>query len=150
MSKKIAVYAFVFSAIAALLVSPMIITIGFAQMGGEVPVPHYFGPYPNYATSQLPTLNPDGTVTGGIRKFIDSLPGLGPAGANNLGNYISVAVPDTTTYPGSEYYEIAVVEYRQQMHTDLTPTRLRGYVQISTSVVPGLHVALPNPDGSPI
>ena len=148
MSKKIAVYAFVFSAIAALLLSPMIITIGFAQMGGEVPVPHYFGPYPNYATSQLPTLNPDGTVTGGIRKFVDSLPGLGPAGANNLGQYLPIAVPDTTTYPGADYYEIAVVEYYQQMHSDLAPTRLRGYVQLDTSVIPGAGIPLTNLNGT--
>src|SRR3990170_5825569 len=100
MSKKIAVYAFAISAIVALLMSTFITTITFAQMGDEIPVPHYFGPYPNYATSQLPTVDPDtGAVSGGIRKFIDSLPGLGPAGANNLGQYISVAVPDTTTYP---------------------------------------------------
>ncbi len=101
-------------------------------------VPHYFGPYPNYATSQLPTVtyNSDGTiasVTGGIQKFIDSLPGLGEAAANNLGNYISVGFPDTTTYPGSDYYEIAVVEYKQQMHSNLTLTTLRGYVQLETA-----------------
>jgi FtsP/CotA-like multicopper oxidase with cupredoxin domain len=128
--------------------STFITTITFAQMGDEIPVPHYFGPYPNYATSQLPTLNPDGTVTGGIRKFIDSLPGLGPAGANNLGQYISVAVPDTTTYPGADYYEIAVVEYYQQMHSDLTPSRLRGYVQLDTSVIPGAGVPLTNLNGT--
>jgi FtsP/CotA-like multicopper oxidase with cupredoxin domain len=40
-----------------------------------------------------------GPLTGGIRKFIDSLPGLNIQGANNLGNYIPVAIPDTTTYP---------------------------------------------------
>ena len=36
------------------------------------------------------------------------------------------------------------------MHSDLPATLLRGYVQISTSVVPGAHVALTNanPDGS--
>ena len=76
-------------------------------------------------------------ITGGIRKFVDSLPGLDAAGANNLGQYIPVGVPDTTTYPGSDYYEIAVVQYREQMHSDLPPTLLRGYVQLSTSVVPG-------------
>ena len=65
-----------------------------------------------------------------LRKFVDTLPGLSPAGANNLGNYIPVAVPDTTTYPGSDYYEIAIVEFEQQMHSDLPKaTRLRGYAQ---------------------
>ena len=92
-----------------------------------------------------------GPFTSGIKKFVDSLPGLGNASmANNLGQYIPVAIADTTTYPGSDYYEIAVVEYNEQMHTDLPPTTHRGYVQLSTSVVPGNQTLLFNPDGSPI
>lgn len=78
----------------------------------------------------------------GIQKFVDTLPGLGPDGANNLGQYIPVAVPDTTTFPGADYYEIGLVQYRQKMHSDLPPTLLRGYVQLSTSVVPGAQVSL--------
>ncbi|MCJ7575085.1 MAG: hypothetical protein MUO80_00100 [Dehalococcoidia bacterium] len=81
------------------------------------------------------------TLTGGLRKFMDSLPGLGPAAANNLGQYIPIAVPNTTRYAGADYYEIAVVEFSEQMHSDLpgpynpsTPgalgTKLRGYVQL--------------------
>jgi FtsP/CotA-like multicopper oxidase with cupredoxin domain len=66
----------------------------------------------------------------GIRKFIDSVPGLNPAGVNNLGQYIPVGVPDTTTYPGSDYYEIELRQYTEKMHTDLPPTTLRGYVQV--------------------
>ncbi len=72
---------------------------------------------PNYANSP------------NLRKFVDGLPGLGSTAANNLGQYIPVAVPDTTTYPGSDYYEIALVEYTEKMHSDLPPTKLRGYVQ---------------------
>jgi FtsP/CotA-like multicopper oxidase with cupredoxin domain len=68
---------------------------------------------------------------GGLRKFVDTLPGLGPSAANNLGQYVSVAHPDTTTYPGSDYYEIAVVEYSRKLHSDLSPTKLRGYVQLN-------------------
>jgi FtsP/CotA-like multicopper oxidase with cupredoxin domain len=86
----------------------------------------------------------------GIRKFVDALPGLGEASANLLGQYIPVAVPDTTTYPGSDYYEIALIQYTEQLHSDLSPTTLRGYVQISTSVVPGKHITLQYPDGSPM
>ncbi|MBK9055335.1 MAG: multicopper oxidase domain-containing protein [Chloroflexi bacterium] len=89
-------------------------------------------------------------ITGGIRKFVDGLPGVGPSGANNLGQYIPVAQSDTTTYPGSDYYEIALVEYEEKMHSDLPPTTLRGYVQLSTSVIPGDQIPLFNPDGSPI
>lgn len=89
-------------------------------------------------------------IVGGLRKFVNELPGLGAAAANNLGQYISVAVPDQVTYPGSDYYEIALVEYAVQMHSDLPATKLRGYVQLSTNVVPGGQVALSNPDGSAI
>jgi len=78
----------------------------------------------------------DGT---GISKFVDSLPGLGPAGANNLGQYIPVGVSDTEAYLGSDYYEIALVEYSEKMHSDLKPTKLRGYVQLET---PGALAAI--------
>jgi len=69
----------------------------------------------------------------GVRKFVDSLPGLGAGNANNLGQYIPVAIPDTTTYPGADYYEIELVQYTEQMHSDLPPTTLRGYRQANTS-----------------
>ncbi|MCX6057966.1 MAG: multicopper oxidase domain-containing protein [Chloroflexi bacterium] len=92
-----------------------------------------------------------GYLTPGIKKFVDTLPGLGAAGANNLGNYISIAVADTTTYPGTDYYEIAVVQYRQRMSSSLPGqgTLLRGYVQLSTAVVPGAHVQLTNANLDP-
>jgi FtsP/CotA-like multicopper oxidase with cupredoxin domain len=88
---------------------------------------------PNYANSPI------------LRKFVDTLPGLGPAGANNLGSYLPVAVPDKAAYPGSDYYEIALVEYTQQMHSDLGLTTLRGYVQLETAAnaATSKHVALP-------
>ena len=82
--------------------------------------------------------------SGGIRKFVDTLPGLGASNANNLGQYIPIAIPDTTSYPGSDYYEIGVIQYREQMHSDLPATLLRGYVQLSTPVVPGAQVPLAN------
>ena len=95
-----------------------------------------------------------GYVTPGIRKFVDTLPVPGSVGAdgtntvtkNDLGQYLPVAIPDTTTYPGDDYYEIAVVQYREQLHKDLPAqgTLLRGYVQLSTPVIPGKHVALYN------
>ena len=70
-----------------------------------------------------------------IRKFVDGLAGIGAAQANNLGNYIPVAVPDRTSYSGSDYYEIDVVEYMQKLHSDLSPTKLRGY-QDHTAATP--------------
>jgi uncharacterized repeat protein (TIGR01451 family) len=70
----------------------------------------------------------------GIRKFMDSLPLLNTP--NNLGQMLPVAVPDTTTYPGSDYYEIGLVEYTEKMHSDLPPTKLRGYVQLNDPAHP--------------
>lgn len=83
-----------------------------------------------------------------LRKFVDALPGLGATNKNALGQYIPVAIPDTKTYPGSDYYEIAVVEYTEKMHSDLPVTTNRGYVQLSTSVVPGSKVPLTKKDGT--
>ncbi len=68
-----------------------------------------------------------------IRKFVDSLPGLGAANKNNLGQYIPVAIPDTTTFPGADYYELGLKQYTQKMSTDLPATTLRGYYQKNTT-----------------
>jgi FtsP/CotA-like multicopper oxidase with cupredoxin domain len=96
--------------------------------------PDYFG-VANYANSQLPTLDASGNVVPGtgIRKFVDSLPGLGYANRNNLGQYIPIAVPDTTTYPGSDYYEIELVQYQEKLGSDIPTTTLRGYRQVNTT-----------------
>ena len=84
-----------------------------------------------------------GVVAGtGLRKFMDSLPGLNTP--NDLQQQIPVAVANapygaTPLYLGSDYYEIALVEYRVQMHKDLpaTGTKIRGYVQIVPSTYTG-------------
>jgi FtsP/CotA-like multicopper oxidase with cupredoxin domain len=110
------------------------------------PVPQYFSA-PNYANSPLYD-SADPVNFKGIRKFVDTLPGLDTP--NNLGQFIPVAVADTESYPGSDYYEIGIVEYEEQMHTDLNPTKLRGYVQLATTKVPGAGVSLTNPDGTAI
>lgn len=115
-----------------------------------------------YANSELPKVVTDpatGAVvsaTGGLRKFVDTLPGIPgvtPVGANNLGNYLPLAVADKTTYPGDDYYELGIVEYTQKMHSDLPKaTRLRGYVQLETpaNTATSKHIALTYPDGTPI
>jgi FtsP/CotA-like multicopper oxidase with cupredoxin domain len=105
-------------------------------------IPNYFGNTPNWAYSPL------------LPKFVDSLPGLcgTPGGTNSMGQCIPVAIPDTTTYPGSDYYEIELVEFREQMHSSFPPvvippgsllgkmdpaatggTKLRGYRQTNTT-----------------
>lgn len=83
-----------------------------------------------------------------LNKFVDTLPGIcGEAGATNaLGQCIPVAVPDKNSYPGSDYYELEIVQYRERMHSffpvlndaDKTlattgGTLLRGYRQANTN-----------------
>ena len=90
---------------------------------------------PNWANSQLPTVNASGVVLAGtgIRKFVDSLPGLGYAARNNLGQYIPVSIPDTSTYPGSDYYVIELDQYQEKLGSDIPTTTLRGYRQTNTT-----------------
>jgi FtsP/CotA-like multicopper oxidase with cupredoxin domain len=93
-----------------------------------------------------------------MRKFVDPLPALCPAGAippisGGSGTPISgacipVAVPQPspvgTEGSSVDYYEIAIVEYSQPMHADLTKaTKLRGYVQVNDPANP-----VKNTDGS--
>ena len=66
-----------------------------------------------------------GTVTGGIRKFVDQL-------NLPLAN-ITLAVPDSTTFPGSDFYAIGLQDYTAKMHTDLPLTKLRGYCQLTAA-----------------
>ena len=82
-----------------------------------------------------------------MRKFVDGLPGIcgaGNAGENTLGQCLSLAVADQTTYPGSDYYEIELVQYRERVHSDHPAlnnadkmlataggTLMRGYRQIN-------------------
>ena len=93
----------------------------------------------------------------GIKKFVNALPGIpgvssyvtGPgytAGANNLGQALPAAVPDTTTFPGSDYYVIAETEYTQKLHTDLPTTHLRGYVQLDDCRQPHGRQPVSGPD----
>ncbi len=87
-------------------------------------------------------------TTGGIKKFQDGLPKLCiPTAnfaecadvANNLGQYLPIALADTDTFSigsgfdlDADYYVIALVQHREQMHSDLPPTLLREYVQLET------------------
>jgi len=75
----------------------------------------------------------------GIRKFVNGLPGLDAGAMNDLGQYIPVAVPGSfpddpaTTFDESnaDYYVIELGEYEEKMHSDLPPTKLRGYRQVN-------------------
>jgi len=92
--------------------------------------PRTYGPntVPDYNTTANWAFTPP------IAKFVDTLPQLcvstdGYANENNLHQCLPVAVADTTTYPGSDYYEIWLEEWNQPMHSDMPATRVRGYVQ---------------------
>ncbi len=88
----------------------------------------------NYANSPLPEFDASGVpIPGtGIRKFVNSLAGVGAGNKNELGNYIPVAKPilnpdNTPKYPNSDYYEIELDRYSQQLHPDLPATVFQGY-----------------------
>lgn len=143
--------------------------LGVSQVQGGIygPVPTIDYNYPHYANSPI------------LTKFKDKLPGLkipamGVNQANDLGQVIPVAQPvpwkdlQNTVHNDQDYYEIGLVEYREQMHSDLPPlaypqgfngnktkatggTRLRGYVQLSTAgVTHDAHMKLYYPDGTAI
>ncbi|HZW25239.1 MAG TPA: choice-of-anchor D domain-containing protein [Gallionella sp.] len=124
--------------------------------GAPIKVPTYYANSPSGLREDLsPTAPPGSMINSGapLRKFVDTLPGLTAAGANNLGQYIPVAVADSVSYPGSDYYEIGVVEYTEKMHSDLPKaTTLRGYVQLETAANAAMskHIALTYPNGTPI
>jgi FtsP/CotA-like multicopper oxidase with cupredoxin domain len=55
---------------------------------------------------------------------------LSAANKYNLGQYIPVAQADVNTYPGSDFYDIACVQYNLQMSSDMNATTaIRGYTQ---------------------
>jgi len=62
-----------------------------------------------------------------LRKFIQTLPGLGPDG---------IPVAARSSYLGADYFQLLAGEYTQQLHPQLPhPTRLWGYADATT----GLH-----------
>ena len=102
-------------------------------------------------TGATATAHLGGPFQSGIRKFVDTLPGLGPAGANNLGQYVPVARQTLTTYPGSDYYEIAVVQFSEKMHSDLPEHHRSGVMsRCQHHNVPGNHYPLNYPNGTNI
>ena len=126
--------------------------------GNVINVPTYYANSPqgvrpafDPVTHQLSAINPATgkpflTVDTGtpIRKFVDPLGGVyngleNLPGMTDLQSGIPVAIPEKWKNPltgvqtTDDYYEIAVVEFTQRLHTDLAKaTRLRAYVQIAT------------------
>jgi FtsP/CotA-like multicopper oxidase with cupredoxin domain len=70
-----------------------------------------------------------------VTKFVDPLP------------TVSIAVPDQNKYPGSDYYELSVEDYKFQFHKEMGPAVLRGYQQ--TNDTSGYAYAYTGSDGVP-
>ena len=78
-----------------------------------------------FAFSQSPT---------NIRKFVTNLPGLGPSGANQIGQYIPMPIKRQLKFAGqtADMYNIAVSKFKEQMHPDLPgPTHFFGYHELT-------------------
>jgi len=70
-----------------------------------------------------------------IRKFVVSLPGLGPSAKNEIGQYIPLASKRTLNFAGqpTDLYNVAVAQFSQRMHPDLPgKTHFFGYTDLST------------------
>ena len=136
---------------AATVVSGVItgITVNTGGSGYTAPVVTITG---TNTTPASATASIGGPLSGGMRKFVDSLPGVTASGKNDLGQYMPIAIPDKTTYPGCDYYEIAAVQYNEKMHRDLNNTTLRGYVQLETpeNAATSRHIPLKYPNGTAI
>jgi FtsP/CotA-like multicopper oxidase with cupredoxin domain len=101
-----------------------------------------------------------GYLTAGIKKFQDELPVTCDPTVNGTGcptapatpamgaanKFIPLGVPEAKTYNGkaADEYVIGLVQYRTKFSSDLPATLSRGYVQLSTTAVPGQHVQLFN------
>ena len=81
-----------------------------------------------YPFSQSPT---------NIRKFVSTLPGLGTAQANNIGQYIPLATKGGPQAVGSklaDVYNLGVKKFGEKMHPDLKKaTHFYGYYDLATA-----------------
>lgn len=103
-----------------------------------------------------------GFLTKGMKKFQDELPLPCDPGADGTGcprvemttepatgaasKFLPLAVPEAKEYSGepADEYVIGLVQYRTKFSSDLPPTLVRGYVQLSTQAVPGQQIPLFN------
>ena len=81
-------------------------------------------PLPACGSGALVTAVLGGTFTGGMRKFVrtDPLPSL------------ALATPDTTTFPGSDFYVIGLVQYSSQDASRTCPRRHCGAIANSPAL----------------
>jgi spore coat protein A len=70
-----------------------------------------------------------------IRKFVTTLPGVGPAGANNKGQYLPLATRQSQVFAGqnTDVYKLGVTQFGEKMHPDLKKaTHFWGYYDLIT------------------
>jgi spore coat protein A, manganese oxidase len=88
-----------------------------------------------------------------IRKFITSVPGLGPSGANNIGQYIPLATKTTRTFAGltTDVYNLGVKQFGEKMHPDVPrSTHFWGYYDLATGDQKYLGGAIVAKRGTPV
>jgi spore coat protein A len=103
-----------------------------------------FGARDAYAFAQSPK---------NIRKFVTTLPGLGPSGANNIGQYIPLATKTSIKFAGqaTDLYNIAVTQFSERMHPDLPgKTSFFGYTDRQTFDRKYLGGAIVAKKGTPV
>jgi hypothetical protein len=88
-----------------------------------------------------------------IRKFIINLPGLGPAGAYQIGQYLPLATKTTTTFASrtTDVYKLGVAQFGQKMHRDLPrATLFWGYYDLATGDQKNLGGVIVAKRGTPV
>jgi len=85
-----------------------------------------------------------------LRKFVTSLPGLGPSGKNEIGQYIPLATKNTINFAGqsTDLYNLAAAQFAELMHPDLPgKTNFFGYGDCDQKYLGGAIVAT---QGTPV
>jgi spore coat protein A len=88
-----------------------------------------------------------------LRKFVTSLPGLGPSAKNEIGQYIPLATKNTINFAGqvTDTYNMAVAPFRETMHPDLPgKTQFLGYYDLATGDQKYLGGAIVAVKGRPV
>jgi len=70
-----------------------------------------------------------------LRKFVTALPGLGPTGTNEIGQYIPLATEHIRNFAGlsTNFYNVATTKFSELMHPDLPgKTHFFGYTDAVT------------------
>jgi len=88
-----------------------------------------------------------------LRKFVTSVPGLGPSAKNEIGQYIPLATKHSINFAGqsTDLYNVAVGQFSQLMHPDLPgKTNFFGYSDLFTFDQKYLAGAIVAKRGTPV